>query len=118
MEKPLAASNSAMSMSRDRTIEDLVFAHLAVHLNHDLRKLLSEGFSILPFQGFAPDSSSLFLFNLLHVGRRGQHGQPFRQKVVAGIARADVHNIAAPAQIVDSFAKDDFHRTIHSKRQL
>jgi hypothetical protein len=95
--EPFGRKQLSYIHGRNRTVEDFVFADLAVHLNHDLRKLLSERFGILPFQRLAAHGGGFFLFNLFHVGRRGQHSKLLRQKVVAGIARTNGDDIATHA---------------------
>ena len=45
----------------------------------------------------------------LHVARRRRQRQLARQQVVARVAVGDLHDVAAPAEVLDVITKNDFH---------
>ena len=45
----------------------------------------------------------------LHVARCGGQRQLARQQVIAGVAVGDLHDVAAPAELLDVITKNDFH---------
>ena len=87
----------------------VAFAHLALKDQRQCVELPDQRFSLrLLLRGLAK-GRRLHLFNDGLVGRRGLQGELLRKQVVAAVTVGHLHHIAAMAELVDVFFKNDFH---------
>ena len=100
-------------LGRDRAEE--VPLGVALHLDRDRRpgELGHELGALLGALGLEGGLDGLVLLDEPQVLLRGEHRDPVREEVVAGVARADLHDLADAAEALDAAPEEDFERGGH-----